>query len=57
MLLNAGWHCSSCFATITETRTKLHSFSHQHWDTAENRNSNVMMKGVREGRDLYGRED
>lgn len=56
-LANAGWHCSSCFATVTEMRTKLHSFSHQNWDTAENRNADVMMARVREGRDLFGREE
>lgn len=56
-LSNAGWHCSSCFATVAEMRTKLHSFSHQNWDTTENRNAEVMMERVREGRDLFGRVD
>lgn len=56
-LANAGWHCSSCFATVAEMRTKLHSFSHQNWDTKENRNAEVMMERVREGRDLFGRVD
>ncbi|KAM0722854.1 hypothetical protein Q7P37_001052 [Cladosporium fusiforme] len=56
-LLNAGWHCSSCFATVAEMRTKLHSFSHQNWDTEENRNAQVMMARVREGKDLFGRDE
>lgn len=37
-------------------RTKLHSFSHENWDTAENRNAGVMISRVREGKDLFGRE-
>lgn len=36
-LWNAGWHCSSCFGTVEEMRTKMHSFSHQGWNTAKNR--------------------
>lgn len=55
-LLNAGWHCSSCFATLDEMRTRLHSLSHENWDTAENRNAGVMISRVREGKDLFGRE-
>ena len=35
-LANAGWHCSSCFATVAEMQTKMHSFSHQELDTPEN---------------------
>ncbi|KAJ9631093.1 hypothetical protein H2203_001624 [Taxawa tesnikishii (nom. ined.)] len=27
-LWNAGWRCSSCFATVAEMRSKMHSFSH-----------------------------
>lgn len=56
-LLNAGWHCSSCFATVAEMQTKLHSFSHQELDTPENSDARVMMGRVREGKDLFGRED
>lgn len=54
-LWNAGWHCSSCFSIIAEMRTKMHSFSHQGWDTAQNRDSQIMMDRVRNGKDLFGR--
>ncbi|THW07035.1 hypothetical protein D6D24_09751 [Aureobasidium pullulans] len=54
-LWNAGWHCSSCFATIAEMRTKMNSFSHQGWNTAENRDLNTLLDRVRHGLDLFGR--
>jgi beta-1,4-mannosyl-glycoprotein beta-1,4-N-acetylglucosaminyltransferase len=56
-LWNAGWHCSSCFATVAEMRIKMHSFSHQGWNTAENRDSRTMIDRVRHGLDLFGRPD
>lgn len=55
-LWNAGWHCSSCFATVEEMRNKMQSFSHQGWNTAGNRNASVMMDRVRNGKDLFGRK-
>lgn len=55
-LWNAGWHCSSCFANVSEMRTKMHSFSHQGWNTADNRDRSVMIERVRHGLDLFGRE-
>ncbi|KAM0714720.1 hypothetical protein Q7P37_009737 [Cladosporium fusiforme] len=54
-LWNAGWHCSSCFATVAEMRTKMHSFSHQTWNTAENRELDTIVHRVRNGKDLFGR--
>jgi beta-1,4-mannosyl-glycoprotein beta-1,4-N-acetylglucosaminyltransferase len=54
-LWNAGWHCSSCFATLAEMRTKMQSFSHQGWNTAENRDSRTLINRVRYGEDLFGR--
>jgi beta-1,4-mannosyl-glycoprotein beta-1,4-N-acetylglucosaminyltransferase len=54
-LWNAGWHCSSCFASVAEMRTKMHSFSHQGWNTPDNREAAVMMDRVRNGQDLFGR--
>jgi beta-1,4-mannosyl-glycoprotein beta-1,4-N-acetylglucosaminyltransferase len=56
-LANAGWHCSSCFATVAEMQTKMHSFSHQELDTPENNNARAIMSRVRTGQDLFGRED
>jgi len=55
-LHNAGWHCSSCFATLAEVRTKMHSFSHQGWNTAANREERTVVERVRKGLDLFGRE-
>jgi len=55
-LWNAGWHCSSCFATLAELRTKMHSFSHQGWNTAANREQSTVVERVRQGLDLFGRE-
>jgi beta-1,4-mannosyl-glycoprotein beta-1,4-N-acetylglucosaminyltransferase len=54
-LWNAGWHCSSCFATVAEMRTKMHSFSHQGWNTANNRELRTLIDRVRHGLDLFGR--
>lgn len=56
-LWNAGWHCSSCFATVAEMHTKMHSFSHQGWNTEENRDSRTLINRVRHGLDLFGRAD
>jgi beta-1,4-mannosyl-glycoprotein beta-1,4-N-acetylglucosaminyltransferase len=54
-LANAGWHCSSCFATVAEMQTKMHSFSHQELDTPENSNARAIVGRVRTGQDLFGR--
>lgn len=54
-LWNAGWHCSSCFATVDEMRTKMKSFSHQSLNTAGNRDAKLIMDRVRNGKDLFGR--
>jgi beta-1,4-mannosyl-glycoprotein beta-1,4-N-acetylglucosaminyltransferase len=54
-LWNAGWHCSSCFASVAEMRTKMHSFSHQGWNTADNRELRTLINRVRHGLDLFGR--
>lgn len=56
-LYNAGWHCSSCFATVGEMRKKMHSFAHQSLNTGHNRDSAVMMDRVRNGKDLFGRPE
>lgn len=54
-LWNAGWHCSSCFSSIREVQIKTHSFSHQLWNTEENREASTMVYRVRNGLDLFGR--
>nr|OQO31632.1 hypothetical protein B0A51_00784 [Rachicladosporium sp. CCFEE 5018] len=55
-LWDAGWHCSSCFRTIREVQTKMQSFSHQGWNTPENRDARRIAERVRKGEDLFGRE-
>ncbi|KAK5165534.1 uncharacterized protein LTR77_009063 [Saxophila tyrrhenica] len=55
-LWSSTWHCSSCFATIKEMRTKMESFSHTPWNTEENRDAKTMVERVRNGVDLFGRE-
>jgi beta-1,4-mannosyl-glycoprotein beta-1,4-N-acetylglucosaminyltransferase len=57
ILWNAGWHCSSCFATVEEIITKMGAFSHKPLNTAENRNPLTIMYRVRNGLDLFGRPD
>jgi beta-1,4-mannosyl-glycoprotein beta-1,4-N-acetylglucosaminyltransferase len=56
-LLNAGWHCSSCFTTVSETVTKRNSSSHQGWNTAENRDLDTLVARVRGGTDFFARID
>ncbi|CEJ79786.1 Putative Glycosyl transferase family 17 protein [[Torrubiella] hemipterigena] len=55
MLNNAGWHCSSCFATIEQFLNKMASFSHGWMNAEEYRGSDKIADAVREGRDLWGR--
>ena len=55
-LWNATWHCSSCFRSIKEIRTKMGSFSHTPWNTEENRDPKTIVERVRKGLDLFGRE-
>ncbi|KAF2716012.1 glycosyltransferase family 17 protein [Polychaeton citri CBS 116435] len=54
-LADAGWHCSSCFATIKQMVSKMESFSHQSLNTAENRDPKNITERVRNGLDLFGR--
>lgn len=53
---NAGWHCSSCFANLAELRLKMNSFSHQGWNLKEYRDKATLVRRVRKGEDLFGRE-
>jgi beta-1,4-mannosyl-glycoprotein beta-1,4-N-acetylglucosaminyltransferase len=54
-LWSSTWHCSSCFATIKEMRTKMESFSHTPWNTPYNREKQTIVDRVRNGLDLFGR--
>ncbi|KAK4495365.1 hypothetical protein PRZ48_013696 [Zasmidium cellare] len=55
-LQDAGWHCSSCFATVAEFQTKMASFSHKSLNTEANRDPGTIVERVRKGVDLFGRE-
>ncbi|KAI5291266.1 hypothetical protein KEM54_005658 [Ascosphaera aggregata] len=53
---NASWHCSSCFDTIEEMKTKIRSYSHQEFNKPEFMDSNKLVERVRLGMDLFDRE-
>lgn len=55
-LWNAGWHCSSCLATIAELLTKLSSFSHQWMNVDGYRDRDRIASYIRQGKDLWDRE-
>jgi beta-1,4-mannosyl-glycoprotein beta-1,4-N-acetylglucosaminyltransferase len=55
-LWNAGWHCSSCFATMNQFLNKLSSFSHKWMNGPEYRQRDRIADHVRNGTDLWGRE-
>lgn len=54
---NAAWHCSSCFSSINAIQTKMSSFSHTPWNSEVNRDPQTIVARVRNGTDLFGRED
>ena len=54
-LANAAWHCSSCFATVSEFLNKMSSFSHTWMNNAQYRSPDHIAAAVREGRDVWGR--
>jgi beta-1,4-mannosyl-glycoprotein beta-1,4-N-acetylglucosaminyltransferase len=55
-LWNAGWHCSSCFATIEDLLTKMRSFSHMTLNKEEYRDPTGIVDRVRNGLDLWDRK-
>ncbi len=55
-LWSATWHCSSCFATLKQMRSKMESFSHSKWNTPENREPKTIVERVRHGLDLFNRQ-
>jgi beta-1,4-mannosyl-glycoprotein beta-1,4-N-acetylglucosaminyltransferase len=55
-LWNAGWHCSSCFATIEDMLTKMSSFSHMTLNKEQFRDPERIVDRVRKGLDLWDRE-
>ncbi|KAI5864971.1 glycosyltransferase family 17 protein [Durotheca rogersii] len=55
-LWNAGWHCSTCFSTVSEVLTKLASFSHIWLNQEAYRDRDRIADRVRGGKDLWDRE-
>ena len=56
-LYHAGWHCSYCFSTVEEMVVKIKSFSHQELDRDEFKDKEQILNRVRNGTDLFGRDD
>lgn len=54
-LWNAGWHCSSCFATVDELLRKMESFSHMLLNAPKYRDRERIVDRVRRGKDLWDR--
>ncbi|KAH7143854.1 glycosyl transferase [Dactylonectria macrodidyma] len=56
VLGNAGWHCSSCFATVEQFLNKMASFSHSWMNEEPYRDRTRIADAVRQGADLWGRK-
>jgi len=56
-LWNAGWHCSSCFASIEGFLGKLSSFSHVLMNQDFFRDRDRIADSVRNGKDLWNRKE
>ena len=54
-LYNAGWHCSSCLATLEDMVNKVTSFSHSEFNTPDFTDRSKILQRVRQGRDPYNR--
>lgn len=52
---NSAWHCSSCFATISEMLDKMKSFSHTNLNAEKFRNKERIVEHIRNGKDLWDR--
>jgi len=49
-------HCSSCFETMGEMKTKVESFSHLEFNVPEMLETDRLLQKVRAGLDLFGRD-
>ncbi|KAJ3487576.1 hypothetical protein NLG97_g6383 [Lecanicillium saksenae] len=56
VLDNAGWHCSSCFATIEQFLNKIASFSHVWMNDDEYRDRDKIADAIRHGKDVWDRD-
>lgn len=54
-LFNAGWHCSSCLASLQDMVNKITSFSHSEFNTPDFTDRSQILQRVRQGRDPYNR--
>lgn len=52
---NASWHCSSCFSTIEEFRTKIKSYSHTEHNSDQYQDRTWIVDHVRTGKDMWER--
>lgn len=55
-IYNAGWHCSSCLASLQDMVNKITSFSHNEFNKPEFTDPKKLLQRVRQGRDPYDRE-
>lgn len=55
-IYNAGWHCSSCLASLQDMVNKITSFSHNEFNKPEFTDPKRLLQRVRQGRDPYDRE-
>jgi len=56
-IFNSSWHCSSCFETVAQMANKITSFSHTEYDQPEFKDPAQIVRRVRNGLDLFDRED
>ena len=52
----SGWHCSSCFRTMTDLKNKITSFSHKHYNQPYFLDTARLVQKIRMGLDLFERE-
>lgn len=55
-LYMSGWHCSSCFGTMDELKTKITSFSHKGYNHPYILDNERLLQAIRRGEDLFERE-
>ena len=56
-IYNAGWHCSSCLASLQDMVNKITSFSHNEFNKPEFTDPKRLLQRVRQGRDPYDRTE
>ena len=55
-LYSTGWHCSSCFSTMADLKTKITSFSHKDYNHPYFLDADRLLQNVRRGEDLFERK-